>query len=104
MELDFLRGADGAVQLFIRAQPGAKRSAVVGTHAQRLRIAINAPPVDGKANAAIVQFLAELFDLSPRCVVVAAGGNSRDKRIDINAQIQHVQAKIELRLTLPAKK
>lgn len=105
MALDFLRGGgDGGVQVFIRAQPGAKRSAIVGIHGQRLKIAINAPPVDGKANAAIAQFLAELLDLPQRSVVVGAGLSSRDKRVDIDAQILHVQTQLELALAQPAKK
>lgn len=76
-----ISGKDGAVQIAVRAQPGAKRSAVLGLHGDRIRIAIQAPPVDGKANEALERFLAELLGVPRSRVAVTAGISSRDKRV-----------------------
>ena len=89
-----IRGHDGAVQVLVRAQPGAKKSAIVGMYGDRLKVAVQAPPVDGKANAALCSWLADLLDLPQRCVTVGAGQTSRDKRLDVQASVAHVVAKL----------
>lgn len=89
-----VRGRDGAVQILVRAQPGAKRSAVVGRHGDRIKVAVQAPPVDGKANAALEAFFAEFLDLPRRAVHLGAGQTSRDKRIDVDAPLQAVITRI----------
>jgi uncharacterized protein (TIGR00251 family) len=78
-------GEDGRVFLAVRAQPGAKRSAVLGMHGGRLRIAVQAPPVDGKANTALLSWLAEVLQVPARQVILAGGQGSRDKRVEIQA-------------------
>ena len=50
--------ANGVV-ISVRAQPGARRTAIVGVHDEALKVAVQAPPVDGKANAALEEALAE---------------------------------------------
>ncbi len=64
----------------VRAQPGAKRSGVVGLHGSSLKVAVNAPPVDGKANEALRQALAEALDLRPSQVELVGAAASRDKK------------------------
>lgn len=49
------------VLIDVHAQPGAKRSAIVGEHGGRLKIAIASPPVDGKANSALIAFFSKNF-------------------------------------------
>ena len=76
-------GKNGACLVAVHAQPGAKKSAVKGEHGDRLNIALNAPPVDGKANAALCGFLAERLGISKSSVRLAAGEKSREKRLEV---------------------
>jgi uncharacterized protein (TIGR00251 family) len=62
-------------------QPGARTSEVGGWHGDRLRIRIQAPPVDGKANDALVRFVAELAGLPRRDVVLERGETDRRKTL-----------------------
>lgn len=72
--------ADG-VLLQVRVQPSAKRSTVLGVHGGALRVAVAAPPVDGKANAALVEFLRELLRVKRSQVSIHSGEKSRDKTV-----------------------
>ncbi len=78
-----LREVAGGVTLAVRAQPGAKKTAIVGVYgegdAAQLKIAAQAPPVDGRANEALIAFLAELFGLPKRSVEIMSGELSRSK-------------------------
>ena len=65
----------------LRIQPGAKRTAVVGVLGDRLKVAIAAPPVDGKANAALLQWLAKTLKLKRAQVTLVSGTVSKDKRV-----------------------
>jgi uncharacterized protein (TIGR00251 family) len=81
---DFLRAdATGAVLLKLRVHPGAKRSAVHGTFGDALKIELQAPPVDGKANAALLKFLAEKLSVSKSALSLKSGECSRDKVVRI---------------------
>lgn len=64
-------------------QPGAKRTEVVGLHGGRLKIRIAARAVDGAANRALVEFLADALGAPRRCVAIEAGKTSRQKRISV---------------------
>ena len=78
-----LREVSGGVTLAVRAQPGAKKTAIVGMYgegdAAQLKIAVQAPPVEGRANEALVAFLAEAFDIPKRSVELVNGELSRSK-------------------------
>jgi len=76
-----LREQDGGIVINVRVQPGAKRSKVIGLHGGALKIAVAAPPVDGKANAALIEFLCETFDLRKSRVEIIRGHKSRDKTV-----------------------
>lgn len=69
--------------LDLRIQPRASRTEFAGVHGDRLRVRLNAPPVDGKANAALVEFIAEAFDVPRARVVLEQGAASRDKRVRV---------------------
>ncbi len=86
-------GKDGDVRLAVRAQPGAKVSQVVGLHGDRVKIAVQAPPVDGKANEALCGFVATWLGLPKRAVKLGAGETSRDKRLDIAVELAIVVQK-----------
>jgi len=83
MSAAMLRAAAGGVTLAVRAQPGAKKTAIAGTYgegaAAQLKIAVQAPPVEGRANLALIEFLAELFRLPKSGVEIISGELSRSK-------------------------
>jgi uncharacterized protein len=78
-----LRETKDGVTLAVRAQPGAKKTAITGVHgegaAAQLKIAVHAPPIEGRANEALIAFLAELFSLPRRDVMLVSGELSRSK-------------------------
>ena len=76
-------GADGSITLEIHAQPGAKRTEVAGVHGDCLKIRLAAPAVEGKANAALIAFLAEAFGVPQRNVALVRGENGRRKTLRI---------------------
>jgi uncharacterized protein (TIGR00251 family) len=65
----------------LHVQPGAKRNEVVGMHGQRIKIRLAAPAQDGRANAALIAFLAEELDIPKHNVSIEAGLGSRRKRV-----------------------
>jgi uncharacterized protein (TIGR00251 family) len=80
--IPFREGPDG-VSFAVRVQPRARRNAVVGELGDALKIALTAPPVDGRANEACVEFLADLLDLPRSSVAIASGQSSRNKVIRV---------------------
>ncbi|HEU5457622.1 MAG TPA: DUF167 domain-containing protein [Terracidiphilus sp.] len=78
-----LRETKDGVTLAVRAQPGAKKTAIAGVYgegaAAQLKIAVQAPPVEGRANAALVEFLAGTFELPKSHVELVSGELSRSK-------------------------
>lgn len=75
------QGADLIVDVHV--QPRASKDEVAGLHDGRLKIRISAPPVDGKANRHLIGFLAEVFRVSKREVILVSGETGRDKRFKI---------------------
>ncbi len=71
---------DGSI-LTIHVQPKASRTECVGIHGCAIKIRVAAPPVDGKANEALVAFLAERLDLAPSNIEILAGTSGRHKRV-----------------------
>jgi uncharacterized protein len=71
------------VDLLVHVQPGARRSGVVGLHGGRLKVAVAAPAIDGRANAALLALLAVAAGLPARSVTLVAGAGSRDKRVHL---------------------
>jgi len=70
--------AEGAT-LAVRAQPGARKNAVLGEQAGALKVAVTAPPEDGRANAALVEVLRDWLGLRRSQVELAGGPTSRNK-------------------------
>ena len=71
--------AEGCV-LPVRAQPGARRAGVQGEQQGALKVAVTAPPEDGRANQALVEVLREALGLKRSQVELLSGPTSRDKR------------------------
>ena len=78
-------GAAQALVLTLHVQPGAKRTEVAGAHGDALKIRLAAPPVEGKANAALLRYLAEAFGVPQRAVTLVRGETSRQKTVRIAA-------------------
>lgn len=76
---------DGAdLLLDVRVQPRASRTEFAGLHGERLKVRLAAPPVDGRANAALTDFVAGECGLARARVTLDAGPSSRDKRLRLH--------------------
>ena len=82
----------------VRVTPGAKRSQLTGLADGVFRIKVAAPAVDGKANEALISFLADLMHIRPRQITISQGETSRQKALRIEAV---AQAQVESLLSLP---
>ncbi len=83
------RREDGAALILtLHVQPGAPRTAPVGAHGDALKIRLAAPPVDGKANAELLRYLADAFGVPLRNVQLLRGQTSRQKVVRIDAPAQ----------------
>lgn len=71
--------------LSVHAQPGAKKSEITGLHGGSLKIRIASPPVEGRANEALIAFLAKALSLPRASLRVVRGASSRRKEIHIAA-------------------
>lgn len=69
--------------LTLHVQPGAKRTDVAGLHGEALKIRLAAPPIEGRANEALLKFIAESFGVPLRQVELKQGGQSRHKVVAI---------------------
>ncbi len=76
--------ADGdGVILNLHIQPGAKKTEIVGLHGAALKIRLAAPPVDGKANAALLAFIATKLGTGRTALEIVGGQTSRAKRVRV---------------------
>jgi uncharacterized protein (TIGR00251 family) len=78
-----VRDTAQGVQFSLRVQPRASRNAVAGVMGDAIKLAITAPPVDGKANQAVVEYLAELLKVSKSSVTIVSGETGRNKLVAI---------------------
>jgi hypothetical protein len=81
MSASWYRRDGDTIALTLHVQPGAKKTEVAGLHGQALKIRLAAPPVEGRANVALLKFIAGLFDVPLRQVALQNGGKSRHKVI-----------------------
>jgi uncharacterized protein (TIGR00251 family) len=77
----WLRQTTEGVLIFVHLQPGARRTAACGEHGGRLKLAVAAPPLDGRANDALTEWLARRLELPRRQLRLVAGERSRDKTV-----------------------
>ena len=82
-DMSFVRPAVDGVTLAVRAQPGARKTAIVDVYGEgdsaQLKIAVQAPPIEGRANEALIAFLAETFGLPKKSIELVSGEVSRSK-------------------------
>ena len=81
--------------LKLRVAPGAKRSGFAGVLPDgRTKVSIAAPPIEGRANEALIRFLAQALDLPQRSVRIAHGAGGRDKVVEVDLDPQELAARL----------
>lgn len=74
---------EGSVTLTLHIQPGARRTEVAGLHGDALKIRIAAPPVEGAANAALLDFLKKRFAVPAAQIILKHGASGRHKVVEV---------------------
>ncbi|HYX53041.1 MAG TPA: DUF167 domain-containing protein [Candidatus Limnocylindrales bacterium] len=87
------------VTFAVKVQPRARKNEITGTVGDALKLALTAPPVEGKANQAVIDFFADLFDIPRSSVTIASGETSRNKVIRVSG-ISAMQVRQRLSATL----
>jgi uncharacterized protein (TIGR00251 family) len=77
------RTPDGRLVIDVHAQPGARRTEVVGLHGEALKIRVSAPALEDRANEALAAFIAERLGVARRDVTLVSGAKSRSKRFAV---------------------
>jgi uncharacterized protein (TIGR00251 family) len=83
MQVAWLEEKDGFLILNLRVVPRASKDAIQGRLGDALKVRIQAPPVEGKANAYLVKFLSKLWKIPRRDIEILSGETGRNKRIRI---------------------
>jgi len=78
-----LRESANGISFSVKVQPRAKKNQIIGTLGDSLKLALTAPPVGGKANQAVIDFFADLFQIPRSSVTIASGDTSRNKVIRV---------------------
>lgn len=73
----------GRLVFSIRVSPGAAKTRILGEHAGALKVSVAAAPEKGKANKAVIEFLADVLGVRKADVAVVSGETSRDKRVAV---------------------
>jgi len=83
MYADWYSWQDSALIINVRVQPRSSRDEIAGVLGDRLKIRLTAPPVEGKANRALLKFLAKSCAVAPGQVTILSGDTGRNKRVRI---------------------
>jgi hypothetical protein len=75
--------AHDGIRLKVHVQPKARRTEIVGVHGDALKVRVKAPPMDGAANRALVEFLAEVLRIPQAGIRIAGGSSGRRKSVVI---------------------
>jgi len=86
---------EDGIAFWIHVTPRARRPSVGPAHGDALRVAIQAPPVEGRANAACIEALAEALDVPRADVRLEAGAKSRRKRVRVAGAAQALRARLQ---------
>lgn len=70
-------------------QPGAKQNAIIGLIQGELKVKLHVPPIEGRANVALIKFLAELFKVPRSSIVLKSGEKTRHKTVAISNSLVH---------------
>lgn len=92
-----IRTTDAGIALDIRVIPRARRSELGGVRDDRLVVRLAAPPVDGAANQALIEFLSDLLERPRRSVRLVSGETSRSKRVEVQGvTLEHARERLGL--------
>lgn len=97
----FLQKTPDGIKLFVRLSPKAKREGIEGVYTdpdgfERLKIAVSAPPVDGKANEALIKWLAKHLRVAKSAITLTAGAADRTKTLLIRGNSEELIKKLEI--------
>ena len=97
-DLPCLKAVGSTCELQVQVVPNASRTGVAGLHDGALRVRLMAPPIDGRANAALLIWLAGALGLSRRSVQLVSGDTSRRKRVSLDCPPAQVAAWLQQEL------
>jgi len=75
------------ITLYVYVQPGAKSTEITGLYDDALKIRLNTPPIEGRANEALIKYIAQLFRVPVKQVKLVRGEKSRRKTLEINGSL-----------------
>jgi uncharacterized protein (TIGR00251 family) len=78
-----IRDTSAGAAFAVKVQPRARKNSITGAVGDALKLALTAPPVDGRANEACIEFFANLLDVPRSSVTIASGETSRNKVIRV---------------------
>jgi len=78
-----IHDTSAGVTFAVKVQPRAKKNAITGELGDALKLALTAPPIEGRANEACIDFFAKLLNVPRSSVTIASGANSRNKAIRV---------------------
>lgn len=84
MNAPYVRAGQGGVAIDLLVQPRASRPRLGPVHGDRVKLAVTAPPVDGEANAAVIELVARALGVGRGAVAVTAGASSRRKTVFVH--------------------
>ena len=79
-----LKKTSGGITFAVKVQPRARKNAITGTFGDALKLALTAPPIEGRANEAVIDFLAGFFDIPRSSITIASGKTSRLKVVHVS--------------------
>jgi uncharacterized protein len=74
-----IRESAQGISFAVKVQPRARKNAITGVVGDAIKLALTAPPVEGRANEAVIEFFADLFEIPRASVTIASGATSRTK-------------------------
>jgi uncharacterized protein len=78
-----IKAVHDGVSFAVKVHPRARKNAITGSVGEALKLALTAPPIEGRANEAAIEFLAEFFEIPRSSVTIASGATSRNKVVRI---------------------
>jgi uncharacterized protein (TIGR00251 family) len=91
---------NNSLALDIHVQPRSSRNRVAGLHGSAVKVCVTAPPVDNKANAAVIKLLASFFGVPRSSLAIKSGSQGRSKRVLIsNLDLQEARKRLSQALT-----
>jgi len=80
-------------------QPRSSKNETVGPYRDGIKVKVTAPPIEGKANEALIRFLAKEFGISPSCIEIIKGHYSREKTLKISGTILKEQLGLKRKIS-----